>query len=161
MIDTNIHTQRMRRSAVIAEMSRAISRSAVAAILIAGLLPALAAPRDGQSNPDRLFTRVADVALGAATSRFDYQSFDPSTSRLHVADMGSGRLLVVDTRMRRLIASLTGFPKITGVLAVPALRRIYASVPGAGVAASLSVAVGMMGLSSGVGQLAVLDDTSL
>ena len=131
-----------------------------AVLLVMGVSASSAQPREGAEEFGRLFTSIADVKLGASTSRFDYQSLDPATSRLYIADMGSGRLLVVDTRAQRLIASLTGFPKVTGVLAVPALHRIYASVPGAGIGASLSVALGMVGLSNGAGQVAILDDSS-
>ena len=131
-----------------------------AILLILGVFSAPGQSRETASDVARLFMHVADVKLGAPTSRFDYQSFDPATSRLYIADMGSGRLLVFDTRAQRLIASLDGFPKITGVLAVPALHRIYASVPGGGIAASLSVALGMAGLSGGSGQVVVLDDSS-
>jgi YVTN family beta-propeller protein len=131
-----------------------------AALLVVSVLSAPGQPRESASSVAHLFTHIADVNLGGSTSRFDYQSFDPATARLYIADMGSGRLLVFDTRAQRLIASLDGFPKITGVLAVPALHKIYASVPGAGIAASLSVALGMAGLSKGAGQVAILDDSS-
>jgi DNA-binding beta-propeller fold protein YncE len=110
---------------------------------------------------ESLYTRIGDAPLGAKTSRFDYQSYDPIASRLTIAEMGSGKLLVFDTRSQTLVASLDGFPRITGVLAVPALHKIYASVPGAGIAASASVALGMAGLSSGSGKLAILNDVSL
>ena len=133
----------------------------LAILLIVGVSSAPGQPRQSASDIAGLFMQIADVRLGASTSRFDYQNFDPTTSRLFIADMGSGRLLVFDTRVQRLIASLDGFPKITGVLAVPALHRIYASVPGAGIGASLSVALGMAGLSRGSGQVAILDDSSL
>jgi len=114
-----------------------------------------------QAATDHLFTHIADIPLGDKTSRFDYQSFDSATSRLYIAGMGSGKLLVLDTHAQMLVASLDGFPKVTGVLAVPALHKVYASVPGAGIAASASVALGMVGLSSGTGRLAILNDVSL
>ena len=44
---------------------------------------------------------------------------------------------------------------------VPELRKIYVSVPGAGVGASLSVALGMAGLSKGSGAISILDIASL
>jgi len=108
-----------------------------------------------------LFTKAADMPLGAKTSRFDYQSLDPSTGRLAVSKMGSGKLLIFDTRRQTLISELSGFPKVTGVLMVPELKKIYASVPGAGLGASLSVALGMTGLSKGSGAVAILDSASL
>lgn len=109
----------------------------------------------------RLFTHVGDFPLGAATSRLDYQSLDPTAHRLYIAKMGAGKLLVFDIAHNNLVATLDGFPKITGVLAVPDLREVYASVPGAGLIPSLSVALGMVGLSSGRGAIAILDTRTL
>lgn len=132
-------------------------RHALAAAFALLATGAAAAPADF----GRLFVKVADVPLGARTSRFDYQSLDPSTGRLTVSKMGSGKLLVFDARNQALISELDGFPKVTGVLMVPQLRKIYASVPGAGLGASLSVALGMAGVSKGSGALAILDSVSL
>jgi DNA-binding beta-propeller fold protein YncE len=73
---------------------------------------------------------VAEVPLPGGSSRFDYQSFDPTTGRLYIAHMGAGRLIVFDTRTNRLITSLPGFPRVTGVRVVPSLGRVYASVTG-------------------------------
>jgi len=44
--------------------------------------------------------------------------------------MGAGQLVVVDVRGGRLIGNLDGFPTVTGVLAVPAEHRAYASAAG-------------------------------
>jgi DNA-binding beta-propeller fold protein YncE len=108
-----------------------------------------------------LFRQVGDFPLGAATSRLDYQSLDPATRRLYIAGMGAGRLLAFDIEHDNLAGSLNGFPKVTGVLAVPDLHKVYASVPGAGLIPSLSVALGMVGLSSGRGAIAIVDTRTL
>jgi len=79
---------------------------------------------------DSVLRLVADVPLPGGTGRFDYQSLDPTTGRLYLAHMGRGRLVIFDTRSQRVVASLTGFPVVTGVLAVPSLGRLYASVTG-------------------------------
>lgn len=107
------------------------------------------------------FSLVGDFALGAATDRVDYQSVDPTSQRLYIAKMGAGKLLVFDLVHNKVVAELDGFPKVTGVLAVPELHRLYASVPGAGLVPSLLVGLGMMGLTSGSGALAVLDTANL
>lgn len=109
----------------------------------------------------RLFSFVGDFPLGEATSRADYQSFDPTTSRLYIAKMGSGKLLAYDTAKNNLIAEHGGFPKVTGVLAVPELHRVYVSVPGAGLVPSIMVGLGMVGLSKGRAAVAVLDSADL
>ena len=75
-------------------------------------------------------TFVADVPLPGAAKRFDYQSLDTTTGRLYISHMHGDRLDVFDTRANKLVASLEGFPGATGVLAVPALHRIYVSVTG-------------------------------
>ena len=136
-------------------------------LMLVGLTagPGCAAPaRPEMSRPasfTRLFTQVGDFPLGAATSRVDYQSLDPAAHRLYIAKMGAGKLLVFDIEHNTLVAALRGFPKITGVLAVPDLHKVYASVPGAGLIPSLSVALGMVGLSSGRGAVAILDTRTL
>jgi DNA-binding beta-propeller fold protein YncE len=108
-----------------------------------------------------LFRLAADVPLGPAMGRIDYQSLDPQTGRLYVAGMGAGTLLVFDTRARKLAGTRDGFPKLTGVLAVPERGKLYLSVPGAGIGAALDVALGWLGLSSGAGRIAILDLASL
>jgi DNA-binding beta-propeller fold protein YncE len=70
------------------------------------------------------------VPLAGGTGRFDYQSLNQQNGRLYIAHMGAGRLVVFDTRSNRVVQSLPGFPRVTGVLAVPALDRVYASVVG-------------------------------
>jgi DNA-binding beta-propeller fold protein YncE len=75
--------------------------------------------------------------------------------------MGAGQLLVFDLAQNKLIAQLDGFPKVTGVLVVPELHKVYASVPGAGMMSSLFVGLGMAGLSSGRGAIAVRDTQGL
>lgn len=133
------------------------SRIALVALVWISIAPPLAA----QENFAPLFTKIADIPIGAKTSRFDYESLDPITGRLFVAKMGSAKLLVFNTRGLKPVTELAGFPKVTGVLAVPALHKVYASVPGAGIGASLSVAMGMAGLSKGSGALAILNSDTL
>src|SRR5947209_18572178 len=70
---------------------------------------------------------VADVPLPGSASRFDYQSLEPASGRLFISHMGAGQLVVFDVRAGRVIASLDGFPTVTGVLAAPAEHRAYAS----------------------------------
>src|SRR2546427_9573894 len=73
---------------------------------------------------------VADVPLPGSGSRFDYQSLAPASGRLFISHMGAGQLVVFDVRAGRVISNLDGFPTVTGVLAVPAEHRAYASATG-------------------------------
>ncbi len=128
-------------------------------------LAAAATPKDsvgaGAPSYTSLFSLVGDVPLGASTSRMDYESIDAGARRLYIAGMGEGKLLAFDIAQNRLVARLDGFPKVTGVLAVPDLHKVYASVPGAGMMPSLFVGLGMAGLSSGRGAVAVVDMANL
>ncbi|MEP6831353.1 MAG: YncE family protein [Rhizomicrobium sp.] len=108
-----------------------------------------------------MFSLVADVPIGPVANRIDYQSFDPGAHRLYVSLMGAGKLLVFDTALNKPLRQLDGFPKTTGVLVVPQLHRVYASVPGAGLGPSLSVGLGMLGLSKGHGAVAIVDADTL
>jgi len=74
---------------------------------------------------------VADVRLPGPSARFDYQSLEPGSGRLFIAHMGAGRLILFDVRSRKMLADPSGFPTVTGVLAVPREGRVYASSAGA------------------------------
>ena len=73
---------------------------------------------------------VADLPLPGSASRFDYQSLESTTRRLFISHMGAGQLVVFDVRAGKVIGNLDGFPTVTGVLAVPAEHRAYASATG-------------------------------
>lgn len=102
-----------------------------------------------------------DFPLGPATNRIDYQSIDSAARRLYIAKMGAGSLVVVDLADNRVVAELPGFPKATGVLAVPELHRIYVSAPGAGIGASIGVALAKAGMTSGNGTVVILNSDTL
>ena len=80
--------------------------------------------------PAPALSTVADIPLPGGSGRFDYQTLDPVTGRLYIAHMGPGRLLVIDTKRRAVIADIEGFPRATGVCAVPSAHCVYVSVPG-------------------------------
>jgi DNA-binding beta-propeller fold protein YncE len=134
---------------------RAILFGIVAGQVLAGFATAKS---QSVSQP---FASEGDYPLGAAVNRMDYQSIDAGARRLYISKMGGGQLLVFDLETNRLAAQLEGFPKVTGVLAVPELHKVYASVPGGGVMSSVSVGLGMMGLSRGHGEVAILDTRTL
>jgi DNA-binding beta-propeller fold protein YncE len=77
-----------------------------------------------------VLTTITDVPLPGNATRFDYQSFDPKTKTLYLSHMGDGELVVFNTQTRTVVARLPGFPTVTGVLAVPEIRRVFASVAG-------------------------------
>src|SRR5438552_3593058 len=73
---------------------------------------------------------VSDIALPGSASRFAYQSLEPGSGRSFISHMGAGQLVVFDVRAGRVVGNLDGSPTVTGVLAVPAEHRVYASAPG-------------------------------
>jgi DNA-binding beta-propeller fold protein YncE len=99
----------------------------VVAALILGLPPGLS---PGAAPPEPILSKVIDLPLPGQPSRFDYQSLDAEAKRLYFSHMGDGELLVLNTETRQLVAHLPGFPRITGVLVVPALHKVFVSVPG-------------------------------
>ena len=138
-----------------------MKKSAFAAILIAVSATGAYAADGAKPFDSRLFSLVVDVPLGPAANRIDYQSLDAGARRLYVSLMGAGKLLVFDIDANKPLRQLDGFPKTTGVLVVPSLHRVYSSVPGAGLGPSLNVGLGMLGLSSGHGAVAIVDTDTL
>jgi DNA-binding beta-propeller fold protein YncE len=75
-------------------------------------------------------TEVVDVALPGPAVRFDYQSLDATNGRLYIAHMNADQLVVFDLASRKVIANLDGFKRVHGVIAVPEINRVFASVTG-------------------------------
>ncbi|HWE64377.1 MAG TPA: YncE family protein [Chloroflexota bacterium] len=76
--------------------------------------------------PLRLHT-VADVPLAGGSSRLDYQSLDPTTGLLFIAHLGASMVHVVDTTTNRVVRDIPAVAGVHGILAIPALKRVYAS----------------------------------
>jgi DNA-binding beta-propeller fold protein YncE len=102
--------------------------------LISGLLVTLAlemgavARAAEESGP--ILERVADIPLPGPAVRFDYQSIDTTTNRLYISHMNAGELVVFDLNARKVVDTVRDLPRTTGVCPVPALGKVYASVPG-------------------------------
>ena len=77
-----------------------------------------------------LLERVADIPLPGPAVRFDYQSADTAANRLYISHMNAGELVVFDVEGRKVVGTVGDLPRVTGVWSVPALGKIYASVPG-------------------------------
>ena len=88
------------------------------------------AERSSPAERREILRTVVDVPLPGPAARFDYQSLDVSDGRLYIAHMNADQLVVFDTKRREVVANLDGFPRVHGVLAVPELGRIFASVTG-------------------------------
>ncbi len=73
---------------------------------------------------------VADVALPGDTSRLDYASLDIPNHRLYIAHLGASQVVAVDTEAQRVTDTIPEISQVHGVLAVPELKRIFATATG-------------------------------
>jgi len=106
-----------------------MNRLTLGALLAAALGAAArqsAAPR--ASAPVPVLRIVADVALPGPAVRIGYQSLDLHSDRLYIAHMSADAIVVFNVKTRRVEGTIGGLPGVTGVWAVPALGRVYASV---------------------------------
>lgn len=89
-------------------------------------------PARGATAPsgDLPLKTIADVPLPGRTTRWDYQSLDPGRHLLFLAHLGDSEVVVFDTRHARAIATIPGVSQVHGVLAIPAMGRVYASATG-------------------------------
>ncbi len=77
----------------------------------------------GEQRP--LLEKVADIPLPGGANRFDYQSLDAEAHRLYLAHMDSDSVVVVDTDSAQVVGDVPGFPRVRGVLVVPAVQKFY------------------------------------
>lgn len=96
-------------------------RPAALVALLALALPAIA------SAAGLPLKQVADVPLTGGATRLDYESLDPRDGRLYIAHLGDSDVIVFATRTEKVIQDIPGVGHVHGVLAVPALDRVYAS----------------------------------
>jgi DNA-binding beta-propeller fold protein YncE len=102
------------------------------ASLAVAILPAiLARSQAAKDNQGReILKLVTEIALPGPAVRFDYQNLDAKNGRLYIAHMNADQLVVFDTQKRQVVANLDGFKRVHGVIAVPEIDRVYASVTG-------------------------------
>jgi DNA-binding beta-propeller fold protein YncE len=86
-----------------------------------------AAPSGYAAQSGLPLEHVTDIALPAPAARFDYLSFDVARRRLFVANMGADRVLAIDVETGKTHI-ISDMPDVHGVLAVPSLGRVYATV---------------------------------
>jgi DNA-binding beta-propeller fold protein YncE len=86
--------------------------------------------QEGRDSGKQVLKQVADIPLPGPAVRFDYQSLDAEHGRLYIAHMNADQLVVFDTQKGQVIANLDGFKRVHGVIAVPAIARVFASATG-------------------------------
>jgi len=94
------------------------------------VLPGLSSGQPPTPVAPPVLRTVAEIPLPGGALRFDYQSLDTLNNRLYIAHMDADQLVVVDIGTRTVIANLSGFDRVHGVIAAPEVGRVYASVTG-------------------------------
>lgn len=107
---------------------RPVTFALFAVAVICGALSLLARSKAAEKHD--VLHIVADVLLPGPPVRFDYQSLNPAADLLYIAHMNADQLVVFDTRARRVVANLDSFHRVHGVIVVPELGRLFASVTG-------------------------------
>src|SRR5258708_3323531 len=74
--------------------------------------------------------KLVDIPMPGPAVRFDYQSLDADSGRLYISHMNADQLVVFDTATQKVVANLDDFKRVHGVIAVPELGRVYASITG-------------------------------
>lgn len=113
-------------------LSRLMAQSTTCVATTSSLTPAgwsatAAAVAGAGRGPLRV---VRDIPLPGPANRFDYQSIDATRGRLYISHMNAGRVVVFDLDSARVVAEVSGTPRVTGIWAVPARRMVYASAAG-------------------------------
>ena len=99
-------------------------------VVLAAMLLASTACQGGPPVKPLPLRLVADVPLGQPTSRYDYESIDPKTGLLFIADLAESRVLVFDTHTNKLIKTISNIMHVHGVITVRAQGRAYATATG-------------------------------
>lgn len=97
----------------------------VASVLVLALVVSGSVPAATVAHGLPLRT-VARVPLSGSSVRFDYTSIDPGTNELWISHMDASQLLAFDVRTRKIVKTIPA-PGVHGVIAVPALGRVFAS----------------------------------
>ncbi|MEO6913076.1 MAG: YncE family protein [Candidatus Baltobacteraceae bacterium] len=74
--------------------------------------------------------KLVDIALPGKATRLDYQTLDTRKQLLFIAHLGEGNVVVVNTAMRRVVATIADLRAVHGVLAVARRNTLYASATG-------------------------------
>lgn len=73
---------------------------------------------------------IADIPLAGGLTRFDYQSVDETRGQLYIAHLGSSLLTVFDLKNQKVLTNINDLSQVHGILAVPELGKVFASVTG-------------------------------
>ncbi len=113
------------------QFNRSLTGRSGAMLLALCLAPTVASSQGARDTKSgQVLTEVADIPMPGPAVRFDYQSLDVEHGRLYISHMNANQMVVFNTQTRQVVANLDGFDGVHGVLAVPQIGRVYASVTG-------------------------------
>ncbi|MFP3567089.1 hypothetical protein [Paraburkholderia sp. SIMBA_030] len=107
-----------------------LSVACAIAAALGGVVFSASGADDGLEMGGLPLKQLADVPLGGRPTRLDYASLDPDRHLLFIAHLGDGEVIAFDTRTARVIARIPDVASVHGVLAIPAMSRVYASATG-------------------------------
>jgi len=105
-------------------------KRALGVLILGTLATTTVVPSHAQTSGNQVLKQVVDIPMPGPAVRFDYQSIDAEHNRLYIAHMNADQLVVFDTAKQQVLANLDGFKRVHGVIAVPEIARVYASVTG-------------------------------
>jgi DNA-binding beta-propeller fold protein YncE len=98
-------------------------------------------PHPGPALPLR---PAGELALPGHSTQFDYESLDSGRGLLFIAHLGDSQVVETDIRTSRVVRVVTGLAGVHGVLAVPALHRVYATATAANQMAAIDEDTGQI-----------------
>ena len=72
------------------------------------------------------------IPLGQIAGRIDHLAFDPTRSRIYVAELGNGSVGIVDLKERSVIRTVPGFREPQGIAYEPTTDSIYVAEAASG-----------------------------
>ena len=105
-------------------------KCAIGALTLSLVVTGSAAPLQGQPPENQVLKQTTDIPMPGPAVRFDYQSLDTEHNRLYIAHMNADQLVVFDIAKQQIVANLDGFKRVHGMIAVPEINWVYASVTG-------------------------------
>src|SRR6266480_1614917 len=108
-------------------------------VAIGALLPLVYTHSTCAADTKKLLAPVKDVPLPGGATRFDYQSFDPTTGRLYLSHMGDGDVVVFDTQALAVTKRIPDGKFPDGLAYSPETHKLFISDESGGVETVIDV----------------------
>src|SRR5258707_15015417 len=101
-------------------------------LMMAILLPLLAAPSGAQPTETPVLNLEAKILLGEVKGRIDHMALDPLRNRVFVAELENNSVGIVDLKERKAVHAITGLSEPQGVGYEPSSDTLYVANGGDG-----------------------------